>query len=133
MKEKNLTEPNLQAAPKKRKKWPGILLIVIGVIIFASAFGGGSKDEKKKDNDKKVEDTKQPAASNADDDAKNEDDSIPKEYKSALKKAKNYSKTMHMSKAGIYAQLTSEYGEKFSEEAAQYAMDNLEGQCTCHR
>lgn len=31
-----------------------------------------------------------------------------------------------MSKAGIYDQLTSEYGEKFSPEAAQYAMDNLE-------
>ena len=33
---------------------------------------------------------------------------------------------MHMSKAGIYDQLTSEYGEKFTKEAAQYAMDNLE-------
>lgn len=32
---------------------------------------------------------------------------------------------MHMSKAGIYEQLTSEYGEKFSPEAAQYAVDNL--------
>ncbi|MNW67709.1 Host cell surface-exposed lipoprotein [compost metagenome] len=33
---------------------------------------------------------------------------------------------MHLSKAGIYDQLTSEYGEKFPAEAAQYAMDNLE-------
>lgn len=32
---------------------------------------------------------------------------------------------MHMSKAAIYDQLVSEYGEKFSEEAAQYAMENL--------
>ena len=32
---------------------------------------------------------------------------------------------MHMSKSGIYDQLTSEYGEKFSAEAAQYAIDNL--------
>ena len=32
---------------------------------------------------------------------------------------------MHMSKAGIYDQLTSEHGEKFSAEAAQYAVDNL--------
>lgn len=32
---------------------------------------------------------------------------------------------MHMSKAGIYNQLTSEYGEKFSPEAAQYAIDNI--------
>ena len=33
---------------------------------------------------------------------------------------------MNMSKAGIYNQLTSEYGEKFSAEAAQYAIDNVE-------
>ena len=33
---------------------------------------------------------------------------------------------MNMSKAGIYDQLTSEYGGQFTEEAAQYAIDNLE-------
>ena len=33
---------------------------------------------------------------------------------------------MHMSKQGIFDQLTSEYGEKFSPEAAQYAVDNLQ-------
>ena len=30
-----------------------------------------------------------------------------------------------MSKKGIYNQLTSEYGEKFPADAAQYAIDNL--------
>ena len=59
-----------------------------------------------------------------DDQAK--EDNVPSEYKSALKKAKYYSELMHMSKAGIYDQLTSEYGEKFPEDAAQYAMDNLD-------
>ncbi len=53
-------------------------------------------------------------------------DSIPKEYKSALNKANTYSDTMYMSKAAIYDQLTSEYGEQFSEEAAQYAIDNMD-------
>lgn len=33
---------------------------------------------------------------------------------------------MDMSKASIHDQLVSEYGEKFSGEAAQYGMDNLE-------
>ena len=51
---------------------------------------------------------------------------VPTEYKSALKQAKTYSKVMHMSKAGIYDQLTSEYGGQFTEEAAQYAIDNVE-------
>ena len=33
---------------------------------------------------------------------------------------------MHMSKKGIYEQLTSEYGENFPAGAAQYAIDNLD-------
>ncbi|MBR1908059.1 Ltp family lipoprotein [bacterium] len=50
---------------------------------------------------------------------------VPVEYKNALIKAESYSKVMHMSKKGIYEQLTSEYGEQFSEDAAKYAVDNL--------
>lgn len=61
--------------------------------------------------------TEQPAPAKAD---------VPREYRSALKKAGTYVKTMHMSKRAVYDQLTSEYGEKFSPEAAQYAVDNLE-------
>ncbi len=49
---------------------------------------------------------------------------VPTEFKSALKRAESYSKTMHMSKRGIYEQLTSDF-DKFSAEAAQYAVDNL--------
>jgi len=47
------------------------------------------------------------------------------EYKSALNKATSYSNIMHMSKLGVYDQLVSEYGEKFSANAAQYAIDNV--------
>ena len=54
-----------------------------------------------------------------------EENSVPKEYQNALKKAESYSELMHMSKQGIYDQLTSEYGEKFPEDAAQYAIDNM--------
>lgn len=59
--------------------------------------------------------------------AEEEDDSsVPAEYASALTKAGTYSDMMHMSKQGIYDQLTSEYGEDFSAEAAQYAIDNVQ-------
>ena len=58
--------------------------------------------------------------------AQETESNIPTEYKSALKKAESYSNMMHMSKQGIYDQLTSEYGEKFSPEAAQYAIDNMQ-------
>lgn len=50
---------------------------------------------------------------------------IPNEYQSALSKANDYSNVMYMSKAAIYDQLTSEYGENFSPEAAQYAIENI--------
>lgn len=54
------------------------------------------------------------------------EDTVPTEYKSALRKAKIYANDMNMSKARLYRQLTSEYGENFSAEAAQYAVDNVE-------
>ena len=42
----------------------------------------------------------------------------------ALKKAKSYDKTSHMSKQCLYNQLTCEF-EQFTPEEAQYAIDNL--------
>lgn len=54
------------------------------------------------------------------------DSSVPAEYSSALTKAESYSDMMHMSKKGLYDQLTSEYGEQFSADAAQYAIDNVQ-------
>lgn len=55
-----------------------------------------------------------------------EEEDVPREYRNALTKAEQYARTMHMSKAGIFEQLTSEYGENFPEDAAQYAIDNIE-------
>ncbi|WP_419867316.1 Ltp family lipoprotein [Clostridium perfringens] len=74
---------------------------------------GEEKDVLVKENEEKVEEKEEKV------------EEVPKEYKSALRKAKVYSDTMSMSKEGLYDQLTSEYGEKFSAEAAQYAVDNL--------
>ncbi len=51
---------------------------------------------------------------------------VPQEYKNALAKAEQYNDWAHMSKQGLYDQLTSEYGEGFPPEAAQYAIDNLQ-------
>ena len=47
------------------------------------------------------------------------------EEKNALKKAETYSNSLHMSKQGIYNQLTSSV-EGFTKEVAQYAIDNIE-------
>ncbi|GAA1661585.1 hypothetical protein GCM10010977_24290 [Citricoccus zhacaiensis] len=51
---------------------------------------------------------------------------VPTEHRSALAQAQNYSDLMHLSKAGLWDQLTSEYGGQFTEEAADYAVENVE-------
>lgn len=56
---------------------------------------------------------------------KEQEASIPTEYKNALKQAESYANKMHLSKKGVCDQLTSEYGGKFTPEEAQYAIDNL--------
>ncbi len=55
-----------------------------------------------------------------------EADKVGLEGKNALHKAEQYGNRMNMSKAGIYDQLTSEYGEGFEADAAQYAIDNAD-------
>lgn len=50
---------------------------------------------------------------------------VSTEFKNALETAKDYSDSMHLSKAAIYDQLTSTDGEGFTADAAQYAIDNL--------
>ena len=55
-----------------------------------------------------------------------ENESATRLENSALEKAKSYYDDFHMSKLGIYDILTSEYGEKFDKEDAQYAIDHLE-------
>ena len=44
----------------------------------------------------------------------------------ALKKAQSYSDNMHMSKKRLYEQLTSSYGEGFTDSEAQYAIDHVQ-------
>ena len=56
---------------------------------------------------------------------KSTEDPTPKEYRNALAKAQTYVNLMHMSKARLHDQLTSPYGEGFSEEAAQYALEHV--------
>lgn len=47
---------------------------------------------------------------------------VPTEYKTAVTKAKQYAETVHLSKEGLRSQLVN--FEKYSQEAADYAVDN---------
>lgn len=53
------------------------------------------------------------------------EDDVPREYRNALNSAQNYIDIMAFSEAGLYNQLTSEYGEQYPAEAAQYAIENV--------
>jgi len=86
----------------------------------AAAAANKSADEKKAAEDAAV--AKAAADKKAAEEAAK---NVPAEYKSALSKATSYANTQHMSKQGVYDQLVSEYGEKFSAPAAQYAIDNV--------
>ncbi|RAK45183.1 hypothetical protein BHU61_06495 [Macrococcus epidermidis] len=55
-----------------------------------------------------------------------DDTNITREHVAALAAAQNYIDIMPFSKAGLYDQLTSDAGNAFPPEAAQYAIDNVE-------
>ena len=116
-------------------KWIGII-IAFTCLIIGGIVSGDSLPElepldkvdkiniEKKNNQTSKEDT---TTKEQDSDLQTQEkESIPREYVSALKQADTYANTMNMSKKGLYDQLTSKFGGQFSEEAAQYAIDNVE-------
>lgn len=121
--------------PFYKNGWFIAIAIFLAIGIISGAGGAGSDDTTTTDNG--TTGTEQVSSENQTTEEVTEEtteepvkdtvkEDIPTEFKSALKKAETYSKMMNMSKAGLYDQLTSEYGEKFTAEEAQYAIDNLE-------
>lgn len=97
-------------------------------VVTEAAVGETSEPAVVESTDTAVAPTEMPTEVPVEESAKAEapaEPAVPADHASALRKAKSYAEMMHMSRAGIYDQLTSEYGEKFSPEAAQYAIDNL--------
>lgn len=121
--------PHPQApAPEKKKKpfykrWWFIVLAVFVVLAAAMNGAGGSGDGDTRASDRTAAVAQEAGATEV---ANDESGDVPVEYRNALRKAETYSKYMHMSRQGIYDQLVSEYGENFSPEAAQYAIDTIE-------
>lgn len=101
--------------PIYKRAW---FIVIVVLVIFGVVKSMGNDDSTTVNSDS----TGQEVAENQ----SKKEDNVPTEHKNALKKAKSYSSTMSMSKAGIYNQLISENGEKFTEEAAKYAIDNID-------
>jgi hypothetical protein len=102
-----------------RHKVLTVIAVIIGIGIIASAAGGDKSNTNtatKTDSTVKTEPAAAPEAKQPD---------VPAEYKSALAQAGTYANQLHLSKKGLYDQLVSEYGGKFTAPAAQYAIDNV--------
>jgi flagellar biosynthesis GTPase FlhF len=138
----------------KYSKWNKVAKIIISIffgIVLLANLGGNkanqtqstktdtavvqekpkekTEEEKAADEAKKKADEEAKAKADADAKKAKEEkaakDNVPKEYQSALKKADTYANKMNLSKKSLYKQLTSDAGEKFPKEAAQYAVDNV--------
>lgn len=86
---------------------------------------GSDSSDSSKDGDSESSSSSASSSSSSSSSTQSSSTSVPREYKSALNSADTYANEMHMSKAGLYEQLTADAGEKFSPEAAQYAVDNV--------
>lgn len=130
------------------KRWWFILfaIVVIGAGIRSAGTSDSDSDSSSSSKEAKVSSSSQEISSSSEESssssessvasssstpqsssssAQSSSTSVPREYKSALNSADTYANTMHMSKAGLYEQLTADAGEKSSPEAAQYAVDNV--------
>ena len=122
---------------KKKQKGPmGIIIAVVVVFIIigiAAGSGGNSNDEQ--ESGQKVEsasENKDSLASSEDvvsevaDTNESEEVKMTAGQKNAYKAAKNYLEFMSFSKDGLINQLSSEYGDGYSVEDAEFAVNYLE-------
>jgi len=108
-----------------------VILIFLGIGMIGSALEGNetknpSRNLSNTNSTNKTQDVGTTPDILVETNDQSKDVSVPTEYKSALKKATTYANSMHMSKRAVYDQLVSEYGEKFTPVAAQYAIDNVQ-------
>ncbi|MCI5688363.1 MAG: Ltp family lipoprotein [Emergencia sp.] len=108
--------------PVYKRPWFIVLIIVLLIGIGGMAGSDDSTDSTQNNSNQAVEEKVSEEPIQEEEEKKPE---VSKEFQNALAKAESYSEIMHMSKQAIYDQLVSEYGEQFSEDAAEYAMEHL--------
>lgn len=102
----------VEKKPVYKRVWFWILVVLV-IFIGSAAVGGGNDNS---------------SSSSSSSSAKSSSSSsshVSATKVAALKSAQTYSDTMHMSKQGIYDQLTSDAGDKFDDASAQYAVDHV--------
>ena len=102
----------VEKKPIYKRVWFWILVVLV-IFIGSAAVSGGNDNS---------------SSSSSSSSAKSSSSSsshVSATKVAALKSAQTYSDTMHMSKQGIYVQLTSDAGDKFDDASAQYAVDHV--------
>lgn len=123
--------------PKKKGgklKWIGIGAGVLLLVGFCSAAvtdsgsetTGSGSETTSASTSFEVTDSSLPPAPSSEEPQPATGASVPREHEQALKSAESYLRYSHFSYDGLYKQLTSEYGEGFPPDAAQYAVDNVD-------
>lgn len=120
---------NVGQTNKKVPRWIGICLCALLAIAILGSLGEGTSKTSGY-NSASVKSSYSSSKSNYSaysSPATTPKTDVSQEYQNALTKGLSYARNLHMSKKGVYDQLTSSYGEGFSADAAQYAIDNMTG------
>lgn len=111
----------VQKKPFYKRAWFWIIVIILA--FGMKSMGSDSKSTSSSSNKVATSSVKKEStASNA---KESSESKVPAEYRNALIKARSYATEMDMSESGVRDQLTSDAGEGFTQEAADYAMKHL--------
>ncbi|WAL40630.1 Ltp family lipoprotein [Brevibacterium sp. BRM-1] len=103
-----------------------LLGIIIGIIVGLTAGALGAAAFKAAENGSDSSTAPQSPGATAFTGQRTADPNVPAEYSDALSKAGYYAGDGHMSKKGLYRQLTSKNGEGLSKAAATYAVNHVD-------
>ena len=115
----------VQKKPFYKRVWFIVLAAIVIIVVFSNMSNSSESTKTTPTNGSQTTNTTNTTATNDSQVSSSEKPKVSAEFSAASAKAKSYSDVMYMSKAKIYEQLTSDAGEKFPTDAAQYAVDNL--------
>ena len=104
----------VEKKPVYKRVWFWILVVLV-IFIGSAAVSGGNDSSSSSSSSSSAKSSSSSSSSSH----------VSATKVAALKSAQTYSDTMHMSKQGIYDQLTSDAGDKFDDASAQYAVDHV--------